>query len=235
MHKCIRGVLTSHRSCYICSEYLHLSSSSCSQAMRRARLRSREACRTCKCRRKKCDEVRPVCGSCQRLCLRCDWIGSTNRTVASHRHTQSMSCPVSPLRRLLTSKPNFTSDLEYDLLCRWPSCYTAIAIPGALLDHTHLSVFVTVAIQEASIRSALVTFSAYTLFIQGEAQFTPIFILKAYQKSVQQLLLALYNSHLAIDSVALVISATMLGMIEVSDVFASLVSHAYGQFCSLLQ
>lgn len=37
----------------------------------RIKLRSNEGCQKCRLRRKKCDELRPVCGSCARLNLRC--------------------------------------------------------------------------------------------------------------------------------------------------------------------
>lgn len=39
----------------------------------RPRLRSLDGCVTCKKRRKKCDETKPICGGCKRLRLRCSW------------------------------------------------------------------------------------------------------------------------------------------------------------------
>ncbi|KAM7195909.1 hypothetical protein V8F20_007274 [Naviculisporaceae sp. PSN 640] len=47
---------------------------------RRAKIghrKSRNGCRVCKTRRVKCDEVRPVCGSCARLKLGCTWPENT--------------------------------------------------------------------------------------------------------------------------------------------------------------
>jgi len=41
------------------------------------RLRTLSGCLTCRRRRKKCDDVRPECGSCSRLELRCAWDAST--------------------------------------------------------------------------------------------------------------------------------------------------------------
>ena len=41
--------------------------------MSRARLRVKSGCDTCRRRRKKCDEQKPVCGHCERLGLRCTW------------------------------------------------------------------------------------------------------------------------------------------------------------------
>ena len=35
--------------------------------------RSRQGCLPCRRRKKKCDEVKPVCAACQRNCLGCDW------------------------------------------------------------------------------------------------------------------------------------------------------------------
>lgn len=35
--------------------------------------RSRTGCQICRRRKKKCDEVRPTCGGCQRNSLRCEW------------------------------------------------------------------------------------------------------------------------------------------------------------------
>lgn len=39
----------------------------------RLRMKSRTGCATCRRRRKKCDEKRPVCDACLRLTLHCSW------------------------------------------------------------------------------------------------------------------------------------------------------------------
>lgn len=39
--------------------------------------RSRQGCLPCRRRKKKCDEVKPVCAACQRNCLGCDWPASS--------------------------------------------------------------------------------------------------------------------------------------------------------------
>lgn len=39
----------------------------------RPRLRSKFGCQTCKRRKRACDEQRPVCGTCTRLCSACTW------------------------------------------------------------------------------------------------------------------------------------------------------------------
>lgn len=41
--------------------------------MKRARLKSRSGCQKCKDRRRKCDEIKPVCGDCARLQFVCSW------------------------------------------------------------------------------------------------------------------------------------------------------------------
>jgi Fungal specific transcription factor domain/Fungal Zn(2)-Cys(6) binuclear cluster domain len=49
------------------------------------RLRSRTGCLTCRDRRKKCDEIRPVCTGCRRNFLKCVWRPAhTERAVLNH-------------------------------------------------------------------------------------------------------------------------------------------------------
>lgn len=48
-------------------------SSDC-ESMKRTRVKTKTGCSTCRSRRKKCDESKPVCGACVRLKLHCDWI-----------------------------------------------------------------------------------------------------------------------------------------------------------------
>lgn len=54
----------------------------------RPRLRSRLGCKTCLKRRKKCDEIKPVCGTCRRLNIRCFWTSEeqAKTKVASVKH-----------------------------------------------------------------------------------------------------------------------------------------------------
>ncbi|KAJ5106897.1 hypothetical protein N7456_003572 [Penicillium angulare] len=52
---------------------------------RRHDLRSRAGCLTCKRRRKKCDERKPICSGCQRNYLDCDWYRSTEREIGESR------------------------------------------------------------------------------------------------------------------------------------------------------
>lgn len=47
--------------------------------------KSRRGCITCKVRRKKCDEVRPVCKDCQRFGKECVWIDPNSMTIEDAR------------------------------------------------------------------------------------------------------------------------------------------------------
>lgn len=51
----------------------------------RSRPKSRSGCLTCKVRRKKCDETRPVCKDCQRFHKECVWVDPKSMTVEDVR------------------------------------------------------------------------------------------------------------------------------------------------------
>lgn len=54
----------------------------------RRALRTKSGCFTCRARRKKCDERRPVCLGCERNTLACDWPMFENQTLRDYRkHT----------------------------------------------------------------------------------------------------------------------------------------------------
>jgi len=54
------------------------------QPKTKARIRrAHSGCNTCKKRRKKCDEGKPKCGDCRRLCLPCDWTTGLKRITKS--------------------------------------------------------------------------------------------------------------------------------------------------------
>jgi len=61
------------------------------QHVTKARIRrAHSGCDTCKKRRKKCDEVKPKCGDCRRLCLPCDWTAGFKRLRTSSPDSPSL-------------------------------------------------------------------------------------------------------------------------------------------------
>lgn len=111
---------------------------------------------------------------------------------------------------------HFTNKIEYDLVRRWPNCYCAISLPRAVLDRSPLSMFLTVAVQENFVKPALAMFSGYVLFIKGELHHPPSVILENYRIAVRELSVELSLGVSVRNYLALMISATMLGMVEVS-------------------
>lgn len=196
----------------------------------RPRLRTKTGCLTCRSRRKKCDEAQPHCSACSKLGLRCRWSQETqvDKTVNSssptcheqmvewqpHRETSHKSMLSSSISSMTAS--HFASASDYELIQSWPSCYLAVSLPSAVLSSTDLAMFLAVAIQEEFVQPALAMFSGYTLYIKGDARFPTSLILENYQISVQKLLLALSPACPTPSRIALVISTTMLGMVEVS-------------------
>ncbi|EXJ73733.1 uncharacterized protein A1O5_03495 [Cladophialophora psammophila CBS 110553] len=85
------------------------------------RLRTKTGCYTCRARRKKCDEARPICGACRRLEIQCTYGEFTSPTTASRtppipspsarsstmaEHPVDVSSIVPMLHRSLSQKPS---------------------------------------------------------------------------------------------------------------------------------
>ncbi|KAM7213520.1 hypothetical protein V8F06_011075 [Rhypophila decipiens] len=90
-----------------------------SGARRRAKIghrKSRNGCRTCKSRRVKCDEVNPVCGSCERLKLDCAWpertIRGTPRLQPTVQTQNAFPSPQSQTGTGSSSLPTATSNVS---------------------------------------------------------------------------------------------------------------------------
>ncbi|QPG76658.1 hypothetical protein FOA43_004050 [Brettanomyces nanus] len=58
------------------SHLSYASSSKSPEKINKTGKRSRKGCLTCRSRKRKCDEVRPICFECNRLGIKCVWMAS---------------------------------------------------------------------------------------------------------------------------------------------------------------
>ena len=52
--------------------------------------RSRNGCLTCRSRKRKCDENKPICNECRRLRIKCIWMPRTQRRNKSKKHPYTL-------------------------------------------------------------------------------------------------------------------------------------------------
>ncbi|PTD02060.1 hypothetical protein FCULG_00012939 [Fusarium culmorum] len=105
-------------------------SSSIMLELPKARIRRvQTGCLTCKRRKKKCDEIKPRCGDCQRLCLGCSWPPQRQGIERLNSWASESWLGGNPVNELLsdrsqspqqlTNSPQSTLDLSIaDLLCQ---------------------------------------------------------------------------------------------------------------------
>lgn len=105
-------------------------SSSIMLELPKARIRRvQTGCLTCKRRKKKCDEMKPRCGDCQRLCLGCSWPPQRQSRERLNSWASESWLGGDPVNELpsdrcqspqqLTNSPQSTLDLSIaDLLCQ---------------------------------------------------------------------------------------------------------------------
>lgn len=90
------------------------------------RLRTKTGCNTCRERRKKCDEIRPICGACDRLQIQCTWREPSTRSSTSpaisdasvacqaSEATEDLAEALSNLSSINTSPTLYTGGLRTD-------------------------------------------------------------------------------------------------------------------------
>ena len=78
--------------------------------------RKSNGCITCKLRKKKCDEIKPICGDCSRLGRRCEYINEnmTNDEINKLTHEMSIIENNSKSRNRKRKRNEFENEISYD-------------------------------------------------------------------------------------------------------------------------
>lgn len=197
--------------------------------MSRQNLRTRKGCNRCKIRRKKCDEVQPVCGPCSRLQLACSWPdGSAEATQQSANSDLDLETGISTnsfqglIRRIPSSLQRATSstgyeafrnDTEFHLTEQAPAILTGWLSSLAEPACQDLSIIFSLALREPWVRDALCAFSAS--FLSKQDARLQVVALRHYQTALSAL-----RDHFTNDlddnrRLSLIVVMMLLGLFEV--------------------
>lgn len=144
-------------------------------------LRSRSGCQRCRIRRKKCDEKKPICGSCQRLNLYCTWKSAdtsnekgTDPFQAKAKGLQLTTnggfkrVPLSHNPNLLSGMRNlgsgyqpFRDQAQFDLAMRTSVILRDLISASANPEFRDTSLLTSLALKNDWLRDALASFSAH--------------------------------------------------------------------------
>lgn len=185
--------------------------------MFRERLRSGLGCRRCRQKRKKCDEVHPVCGGCQRWTLSCIWLPVGSNASSSGLTTKSSNTASVLVPRAVTGHgvPPFRDQAQLVLLCKFSPVYQSLF--GPLADRTFgdLSSIVQMSLHTVWMRDALNAFTGYMISGRTLDRKMDEMALSTYQSAVVDLRKKLSCPLWEEERVPALVCATFLGLYEV--------------------
>lgn len=192
--------------------------------MRRPLLRTKDGCLRCRARRKKCDNAKPICGSCQRLDLRCLWsrAGDLQAQSASsevQKRTTLYAPEACSVTRSLKSYLPFNDQEEFDLVTRIPSCFYAITSNVSRFGPGDFTLLLHIALESDFVRPAITAFVAYVLRLVTEEKRLERLTLENYQKAVVKAGQVITHGPSLEEAFGLHISACVLGMTEVCPLY----------------
>lgn len=187
--------------------------------MARIRLRTNTGCQRCRRRKKKCDEIRPVCGACRRWSFPCIWPDQVADADSKKKYwTKPVTSFPIYLEWPLNSHgtPVFRDHTQLSLLHNFVGIYQSFICPLARTEHASPSLFVNVALHETWSRDALNAFTSYMLFTRSGDRHLERSALVLYQSSVLGLKKKVANRLDEADIVGVLVAATFLGLLEVT-------------------
>lgn len=189
--------------------------------MRRPLLRTKDGCLRCRARRKKCDNAKPICGSCRRLDLRCLWsraedLQAQNSSSEVQRKTILYAPEAYSVTRSLESYLHFTDQEEFNLVTQIPSCFYAITSNISRFGPGDFTLLLHIALESEFVRPAITAFVAYVLRLVTEEKRWERLTLENYQKAVVKAGQVISHGPSLEEAFGLHISACVLGMTEVS-------------------
>lgn len=84
--------------------------------MRTVKRRTITGCLTCRRRKKKCDEVKPVCTGCERNFLQCEWPDYSDGRIRRRRMESDNLKPEQTPQKLLLEKNSRQPDLQFNII-----------------------------------------------------------------------------------------------------------------------
>lgn len=206
-------------------------------------LRGRSGCDRCKLRRKKCDERRPVCSSCQRLKMLCTWERSAPNTQTSQtswndlvpeqiqdgRPLAGRLSVVHPRywHMIATQLPMFgqgATGSNIDLMIQFPKVFGGLISRTALKSFHDNASFVTMASEYHFLVSPMAAFTAcITFFVDRKDKAKHQVAIRSYKAAVHSVREMLPPETTQYNVVTL-FAMTLLGLIEVSPVILDTMS-----------
>lgn len=113
-----------------CRDFIICFSATLRQAM--GRLKSRRGCSTCKARRKKCHEQKPVCSACLRLGLKCSYERTGTSTSLNQPVVIGTYCLTSPLYQTRQLPMNYFTSVQVEAI---------VTYTPSLLENLFLSTY----------------------------------------------------------------------------------------------
>lgn len=177
---------------------------------------SKTGCVTCKRRRKKCDEVKPVCGGCSRLGLSCQYGQSSAQVQPKTSCTQigvfELRSPSTESQLLPVFK--LRSD-EITVLAHVPPSVVAFFTPAADAVTRDVKVLMQLTLTDPTIRNAIVAcFSSMLPSPEGESNY---FNCISFGKALQSVRSQISDLNVADEQlISLRIAMQFLGLMDVS-------------------
>lgn len=184
----------------------------------RRQFRSKSGCERCRKRRKKCDEVKPICGFCRRWGFLCVW-PQVSATMTSNRGfpTNFPNAGSALVPRAVTGHgvTPFRDQAQLVLLYKFSTTYQSLICPLAGGEFGDLSPFVLTSLQTAWVRDALNAFTGYMISGGAPDKMTEEVVLSNYQSAVVSLRSRLSHPLPDEEQFSALVAVTFLGLYEV--------------------
>lgn len=179
-------------------------------------LRVKTGCSRCKKRRKKCDELKPVCSACRRWNFACIWPYPADHLSAAciipTGHSSNVRIPQAVNGH---GCPAFRDQTQLSLLQNFGSVYQGLLCPLAGSTYDNVSRIYVGALDQPWIRDAMSAFTGYMLYARTQDGRLKDLALSSYQMAVVGLKNRLSRQVHYGQELAILVAAAFLGGVEV--------------------
>ncbi|KAK4613697.1 hypothetical protein CLAFUW4_08756 [Fulvia fulva] len=198
-------------------------------------LKSKTGCLTCLARKKKCDEVRPKCGHCQRLGLACVR-RETAPDLQSEQNISSTNLKAKgpPPRLAITNGyPPFRSDFERQVTLESSTVLRPLVSRMAGTWYLEETMFGRLCTQNRLVREAIVAFSAFGQDDRNEHSLK--LSIENYQSCIMRLKQTRAFEHEdPTETVTAIVAIVFLGLLEALKLGCSVNAVAHFEMCRKL-